>query len=1038
VIRPTIRFCLHCIAATVAAATVVLAVGAWRLASGPISLGFISPYLQDALRESDSPYRFTFSDTVLTWAGWNRNLDILQRDVRILGPDGAVLAEAPELSLTLSLSALLRGIVAPTSIEIVAPRVRLVRDKDGRFVLGLGGEDGGGLAAPLFADLLAPPDPDRAMGYLTRLGIADADLTVIDRQLGAEWRTTSANLTVSRGANGIMAAADLRVAIAGHPLKLDVSARYPAANGGFTARVAFGDLVPAWLAVDTPELAALDMLRLPISGTIALDLDADMLLTRIGFDLASKAGKLAPAVAFPDAFADEPFAIASARAKGSIVLGDERLVLDKATIDLGGPRFTLAGTLEGFDKQPAIIMDATGADFPADLIARYWPRGLGATARAWVVANLRDGIARRAKARFRLRPEDYARDRLPREALWTRLEMDGITVDYFAPLPPIREASGTILIDARDLKATITGGAIGDLRIAKGTVRIADMGHADQTSVDLSFTGPLDQAVGILSHPLLGFTQRLDLDPRDLKGRVDGRLRLDVPLRFGTGFSNVKVSVEATLTDVVATDLIDGYDIGGGPLKMTIDDAGMDITGAATLNGIPVSFAWRDNFDDDAPFRRRYAVAGRFNDLARRGLGIPGNDYATGPADIDIDMLGFADGSRTWHISASLVDTVLRAPAIKWRKPAGVPGLLRLDARDLPGKPVTIKSFSLSAGDLDVGGGMTVGRDGRLRLLRLDRLAFGDNDLTVTVTARDGDYAIDIAGRSLDLTPFLAENAETVEPPTLPPLTISASIDHVLAMAGQKLDGVTATLDYREQRVEAARMTASLANGQDFALDIARDAKGRRLVVTADDAGAVFRAFDVYGDMDGGKLRYEALLDDSGAKDGPVRGVLTVDEFTIRDAPVLAKLLSVASLTGFFDLVTGDGLPFTRMILPSVKRGDRIEIRDGRAFGPALGLTAKGTIDLASDTLDLKGTLVPAYTLNNLFGKLPILGKLLVPTKGGGVFAISFKARGPAGDPKITVNPLSALTPGIFGVIFSGDRTPPSGEDGAPLSDSSR
>ena len=140
-IRPTASFVTHVAAAVVAAVAVGFAVFAWRLSAGPISLAFLTPYMQDALRQTDSPIQIEFSDTILTWAGWDRALDIRILDVRAMGADGEVAAAAPEISISLSASALWRGMVAPTALEIIEPRVRLVRNADGSFEFGLGDVD---------------------------------------------------------------------------------------------------------------------------------------------------------------------------------------------------------------------------------------------------------------------------------------------------------------------------------------------------------------------------------------------------------------------------------------------------------------------------------------------------------------------------------------------------------------------------------------------------------------------------------------------------------------------------------------------------------------------------------------------------------------------------------------------------------------------------------------------------------------------------------------------------------------------------------
>ena len=60
----------------------------------------------------------------------------------------------------------------------------------------------------------------------------------------------------------------------------------------------------------------------------------------------------------------------------------------------------------------------------------------------------------------------------------------------------------------------------------------------------------------------------------------------------------------------------------------------------------------------------------------------------------------------------------------------------------------------------------------------------------------------------------------------------------------------------------------------------------------------------------------------------------------------------------------------------------------------------------------LKGTLVPAKTLNKMISKIPILGNIVIPKEvGEGLFGISFKMKGTKGKIKTTINPIKTLTP---------------------------
>ena len=98
-------------------------------------------------------------------------------------------------------------------------------------------------------------------------------------------------------------------------------------------------------------------------------------------------------------------------------------------------------------------------------------------------------------------------------------------------------------------------------------------------------------------------------------------------------------------------------------------------------------------------------------------------------------------------------------------------------------------------------------------------------------------------------------------------------------------------------------------------------------------------------------------------------------------------------------------------------------------FGGALGVTAKGWLNPSEDQIDIDGTLAPAYVLNSIIGNLPVIGSILTGGEGQGLFAAAFRLTGSNNDPTVTVNPLSALTPGLlrhlFDPLLGTSQTPP-------------
>ena len=131
----------------------------------------------------------------------------------------------------------------------------------------------------------------------------------------------------------------------------------------------------------------------------------------------------------------------------------------------------------------------------------------------------------------------------------------------------------------------------------------------------------------------------------------------------------------------------------------------------------------------------------------------------------------------------------------------------------------------------------------------------------------------------------------------------------------------------------------------------------------------------------------------------------------MQEVPALAKLLTLASLQGIADLLTGEGIRFTDFEMKFSNKDEMMRIEELYAIGPAISLLMEGYIE-SDDLVSLKGTMVPATTINRTISSIPLLGDILVGKKvGEGVFGVSFKIKGPPKKLKTTVNPVKTLTP---------------------------
>ena len=156
----------------------------------------------------------------------------------------------------------------------------------------------------------------------------------------------------------------------------------------------------------------------------------------------------------------------------------------------------------------------------------------------------------------------------------------------------------------------------------------------------------------------------------------------------------------------------------------------------------------------------------------------------------------------------------------------------------------------------------------------------------------------------------------------------------------------------------------------------------------------------------------DGVLDFYSIKDGDVSySTLKIYDFKLKELPTLTKLLTLASLQGIADILSGEGIRFDEFEMKFENKKKLMNINEIYAIGPAISVLMNGYIE-KDKLISLRGTLVPATTINKAIGTIPVLGKILVGSKTGeGVFGVSFKIKGPPKNLETSVNPIKTLTP---------------------------
>lgn len=1045
---------------------------AWRLSEGPLPLDLLTPYIEDMIAVPDAPFLVRVGRARLLWERGDNELDLRLGNVRALDHDGIILADVAEIGVTLAPRALLRGAARLSSVEVIAPHLELSRDADGTLHFGLWSSKPAAQAGD--AETGAPSDSDVVIGLLvdslttrrdgpladlSAVRMVDATADIIDYQLGAHWRVPRADVELLRSAHSrIDISAQLDVALPDGPTRLTVTGGVHGPSGMVDADVIFAGLRPAALAPFAAALEPLAALDLSLQGTttVVMQVHPRPKLHHATLEVTGGAGMLRlPAPLNTDYAVDGLSLRASATASAQTVLLDSLEILlarpEGAEANPVARASATAGPAENGGYVANLSFGVEGV--PVDALSYLWPEPVAPHPREWVTERLSDGIVPHGRWSATLRGPTL--DAVEVTEFSGLLRAEGVTVDYLPPMPKARNASADVSFGLDTITLAIDSGRVNGvgntpLIVNRGAIAFHGLSGKDNDAViNLDISGGLKEALVLIDHEPLGYTSALGVSAAGASGQVRADLRLSFPLLAHLPLDLVKVEATADIRDAVLPDVVFGRDLTAGNLTLTTDTSALEARGQAHIGGVPAGFVWREVFNG-TPYRSRYAVQAIIEEHRRGMFGLDFPPFVApflrGPMRADLDLTVVDATLSTMGVSLDLSDTELFIPGFDWTKPAGQPGQASLAVRMAGDIVREVPRFVVRAADtLIAEGGVTLHDDGTLDRITFSRFDLGETMLRGNVAlTQDGTFDVHIQGPALDAVPFLGGPARGVDPVTarqrndgdmnkdrngevgsLPPVRLRGAIDVVWLADTGSMEKVEFDLAHDGQRWDSARARGFLEGRTPFTLALEADETAampgaRRFRADTENAGALLQALDLIETVRGGRLEATGTIDPQGTADG----LLTIDGFRLVQAPVVARLLSLAALTGILEALTGDGLAFQSLSAPFTLRDDVLTVTDFRANGPSLGLTADGTINLANDALAITGTLVPAYALNSLLGRLPIIGDLLTGfEEGGGVFAASYSVQGPVDRPDIRVNPLSALAPGFLRNLFS--NTPP-------------
>ena len=233
------------------------------------------------------------------------------------------------------------------------------------------------------------------------------------------------------------------------------------------------------------------------------------------------------------------------------------------------------------------------------------------------------------------------------------------------------------------------------------------------------------------------------------------------------------------------------------------------------------------------------------------------------------------------------------------------------------------------------------------------------------------------------------------------------NMDKVFIDDSYFLKSLQSDVNFKKNNLVNLNLSGNFADNKKLVLTIRTNENNEKITtLVAENAKPLVKKYKFIKGFEGGYLDFYSIK-----KNNLSKSKLKINDFKLKEVPALTKILTLASLQGIADLLTGEGIRFDDFEMNFENKKNLMTINEIYSIGPAISILMEGYIE-GKNLVSLRGTLVPATTINKAIGKIPILGEILVGKKTGeGVFGVSFKIKGHPKKLKTTVNPIKTLAP---------------------------
>lgn len=994
----------------------------------PRSLSFIKPYLEKELSSLSPDFSVKIEDSFIQWDKKQHSISVHARNIDFINETSDKVASLPEISFGFSLIRLLKGKLFSSDLTIMRPNIHI---NTAEKTLYVSEESGISLKEAALSTIFGTLG-NAGIFNLNSIRVQDVNIFVNNGLSDMLWKIDEGYAKLETIKKTTQIKSEFKINFGKDVSYFAVNIK-KAQETIIDNEIIFQELPSYVFAELFPNHHIEQKINMVFSGKSNLLISDDGAISQTKIILEKSSGH----IDLPELFSDT-IEIKNLTIDADLYNGLSDFAINNMSVDLHGPTVKISGNIHNTKQWPEFLpsldIKASVENVEVDDVASYWPYPLDRAVREWVTQNITEGMVTHAEGHFKFEARDIEnileREKsgifsdtppIPDDAIDATVHVEKAKVSYMENYPAATDVKAIVKFTGHSLRASAQSAKMLSTNISNAQINFDNLWqHPLTISIKGDFSGPAQDGIAFMK---VAYKQKPDsaelTSIYNVSGDATGTAEITIPFKNDLKYDDMDLKISSNVKNALLPGIIKGKNFAAASIDFSLDKYDVTVKGDSLLNNIPAKIEVHKSLSDaSAASDIEFKFKGNLSPTEIKeltGVEIP---YVSGKAGIDINVVN-KNNIATISGSADLLQNAISISNLSFTKDAGKSGNITFNIIKNEKSDIEIKDFKSQGDGFNISGSAKIdGTQQAISELALTSVKFGNTDISANYKSSNIGKNIEINGKGIDLSNTKFSELFRKDPAQKEtPLNLNAKLARVVMKNGEILNDVTASLNCSAEKCISGSLYGKMRSENFVVLSLKNIGDRSALLGESDNAGAVISALNISKNITGGHLNIDSTLGKRGS--GTVAlGVVKISNFTAIKTPLLGKILTLASFRGFEDLLNNQGISFKKFEAPFTMSGGVITVKDAKSSGASIGITTAGTIDTNKDEIDLKGVIVPAYAVNNIIGKIPFVGKIIIGNDGEGILATKYSVTGTYDDTKISVNPLSILTPGFLRNLF--------------------